>query len=306
MDSILPSGYNMIKNRKTFDVSALVAAARFASMPNYETHWEEYDFSQIFYIISGTGVITTETGSFSFSSGTMIYRPAFHRSIYHWNTPPEDVRFALIDFVCESPSMEAFATGPIPLYEEESATLLDVINTTIRICESCSELDPMQGMRVKENIPNVVLSFIYASLERFLAMVYCRMTNITLLMDESQKASRFISQTTLVEQVKCYLNENLHLQLKTGDICEHFLVSQSALAKKFREGTGMGLMEYYTDQKIKLAKRRIAKSSASFAQIAEDLGFSSANYFTKVFKAKTGMTPTEYSRYVSKRRAAIP
>lgn len=304
MDSILPSGYNMIKNRKTFDVSALVSAVRFASKPNFEPCWEEYDFSQIFYIISGSGILTTEAGSYPFSSGAMIYRPAFRRSIYHWET--EDVRFALIDFVCESPAMEAFAVGPTPLYEEESATLLDVINTTQRICEPCAVTDPMQGMRVKDNIPNVVLSFIYASLERFLAMVYCRMTNITLLMDESQKAGRYIGQTALVEQVKCYLNENLHLQLKTGDICGHFLVSQSALTQKFREETGMGLMEYFMDQKIKQAKRRIAKSSASFTQIAEELGFSSANYFTKVFKSKTGMTPTEYSRFVSKRRAAIP
>ena len=39
-------------------------------------------------------------------------------------------------------------------------------------------------------------------------------------------------------------------------------------------------------------------------EIAEKLGFSSANYFTRVFKAKTNVTPTEYSKYVSKRRLA--
>ena len=35
---------------------------------------------------------------------------------------------------------------------------------------------------------------------------------------------------------------------------------------------------------------------------AAKLGFSTVNYFSKVFKDKVGMTPTEYSRYSSKRR----
>ena len=303
MDSTLPSGYHLIRNQKTFDVSALVAAARFASKPDFDPCWEEYDFSQIFYIISGSGVMTTEEGSFPFSPGMMIYRPAFHRSIYHWDT--EDVRFALIDFVCESEAMEVFAREPIRLYEEESATLLDGLKTTARICEPYTVTDPMLGMRIKPNIPTVVLSFVYASLERFLAMVYCRITGITLLMDESQKVSRCIDETVLVEKVKRYMAENLHRQLRTEDICQHFLVSQSSLSRSFRREVDMGLMEYFTEQKIKLAKYRIATTSDSFAQIAEALGYSSANYFTKVFKSKTGMTPTEYSRYVSKRRAAL-
>jgi len=302
MNAILPSGYHLIRNEKTFDVSALVAAARFASKPDFDPCWEEYDFSQIFYIISGSGVLTTEEGSYPFYPGMMIYRPAFRRSIYHWDT--EDVRFGLIDFVCSSQAMETFAPRPVALQEEESATLLDVLKTAARICEPCSITDPMQGMRLKADTPKVVLGFIYASLERFLAMVYCRLEGIDLLMDEQQKVSRCLDEGELVERVKRFLAENLQKQLRIEDICGRFLVSQSALTRKFRRETGMGVMEYFTEQKIKAAKARIGKSADSFSQIARELGYSSANYFTKVFKAKTGMTPTEYSRYVSKRRAA--
>lgn len=135
-------------------------------------------------------------------------------------------------------------------------------------------------------------------------MAYCRLTNITLLMDESQKANRCIDEITLVDQVKRYLEENLEKQIRVEDICGQFLVSQSALTRKFRRETGVGVMEYFMDLKMREAKRRIAGTNATFTQIAESLGFSSANYFTKAFKAKIGMTPTDYSRYVSKRRAA--
>jgi len=65
------------------------------------------------------------------------------------------------------------------------------------------------------------------------------------------------------------------------------------------------VIEYFTELKIIEAKKKISRSAGSFTEIAEGLGFSSLNYFSKVFRAKTGMTPTEYSRYSSKRRAAL-
>jgi AraC-like DNA-binding protein len=47
----------------------------------------------------------------------------------------------------------------------------------------------------------------------------------------------------------------------------------------------------------------ISNSSATFTDISEKLGFSSLNYFSKLFKKKTGMTLTEYSCLASKREA---
>ena len=61
-------------------------------------------------------------------------------------------------------------------------------------------------------------------------------------------------------------------------------------------------LETITELKIAAAKEKIRCSTCNFTELAEELGFSSVNYFSKVFKAQTGMTPTEYSKHVSKRR----
>ena len=66
-----------------------------------------------------------------------------------------------------------------------------------------------------------------------------------------------------------------------------------------------GVIEYFNDLKIEQARLAIATTPKTFTEIAEELGFSSVGYFSKLFKAKVGMTPTAYSRYVSKRRAGI-
>lgn len=295
--------FNPLESRKAFDISALVAAYRFSYNPTHTPYWEKYNFSQIFLVMEGDGIYTTENGTYPIASGMMIYRPAYHSSMYEWTS--HSVRFALISFVCASPAMEAFGEAPMALYEEESATLLDVIATGARVCEPIKETEPLRGMRVKESTPNVVIGFIASSLERFLSMVYCRLRHIDLLLDESQKVSALIDELKLTDRVKQYLAEHIGEQLSVAAICAQFGMSQTGLMRKFRRETGCGIIEYFTTLKIDMAKQMIRKSAQSFTQISEALGFSSVNYFSKVFKAHVGMTPTDYSRHVSKRLASV-
>ena len=296
-------GYNLIENRKIFDVTAFVTAYYFARKPSFEPCWEEYDFSQIFFVLAGNGTYTTESGSYPIRPGQMLYRPAGKRSRYEWHT--EKVSFAIISFVCRSEAMSVFEGAPFALNEDESATLLDVMKTGARICEGIGAGEALRGMRVRSGVPDVVLDFLYASLERFLCLCYCRRQGIDLLQDESRKVSSFMRETTLVTKVCDYVATHLSEPITIRTLCETFWVSPTTLMKKFRAEMGQGINEYVTDLRIKEAKLRIAKSDQSFTAISEALGFSSVTYFSKVFKAKTGRTPTEYSKYASKRRAGV-
>lgn len=299
----METGYNRIKNRKIFDVTAFVTAYYFPQKPHFEPHLEQYDFSQIFYVLSGTGTYTTEKGSYPIRPGSMLYRPAGKRSRYDWSS--EQVSFAIISFECNSEAMRVFEETPIPLNEEEAATLLDVMKTGARICEGIGAGEALRGMRVRSGVPDVVLSFLYASLERFLCLCYCRLTGISLLQDESQTVGRFMREASLNDRVCDYIAAHLDEPLSIRGLCDHFWISPTALMKIFKEGTGKSIHEYVIDLRIREAKHRISTTHQSFTAVSEALGFSSVTYFSKVFKAKTGMTPTEYSKYASKRRADV-
>lgn len=292
--------FNEIRMKKAFDISALITAYSVPQKINEDPYWEYYGFSQIFLVLEGEGQYETEDGSYPIEAGMMFYRPANKRSCYSWNS--EKVRFALISFVCTSPSMACLGPQPIRLYEEEISILLDLIQTAVRICEPVKENEERIGMRVRNNVPDVVLSFISASLERFLAMVYCRLLNINLLVDETQKVNYYFEEARLIADVKTYLKEHLAEPLTLSEISTYFGVSKTTLMRKFRKETNSSVMEYFTNLKIEEAKRRIHKTSKSFTIIADELGFSSVNYFSKVFKARTGVTPTAYSKHASKRR----
>ena len=75
--------------------------------------------------------------------------------------------------------------------------------------------------------------------------------------------------------------------------------------QKFRIETNQTVIEYFNELKIARAKVLLQNSSKSFTDIADELGFSSINYFSKLFKAKTGMTLTEFSKISSKRSLRV-
>ena len=291
MKSEVKSSRLVIENSKVFEVTALTGAYHFATKPAFVPYWECYDFSQMMLILTGTGRFHTEDGhSYPFGPGMMLYRPAYRKTMYEWDG--EKAGLAIIDFVCASPAMDRFPAAPIPLSGEESSALFDLVKIAARACTEDR----------RREVPKVVFSYLCSSLERFLAMVHCRLSGIDLMQDEAKKMSRSLSESRLVSEIREFLAEHITEQLSVSDVCARFWIGQTALMRKFRGETGHSLMEYFTELKIAEAQRRIGLGTATFTELAEEMGFSSVNYFSKVFKQKTGMTPTEYSRHLARHR----
>lgn len=294
------SDYHYISLEKTFYVPAIISAYCWKAYP-YPANflWEEYPFGQILFNIDSVGTYETESGQVPFMPGMMVYRPPQQKSRVKFTT--QTPSFALISFLCESPALEIFPKEPFALYGQEHTSLLDLIQTTTRICKTTIHKENLLGMEADPATPPAVLDFIGTSLERFLSMVYCRLTGVSTVLDESQKSNKFLDETIFVCQIKEYLQRHLFDNLSISELCTYFGTSETTLMKYFKKNTNQTIMEYYTDLKIEEAKSLICSTPKNFTQISQELGFNSPNYFSKVFKSKTGYTPSEYSRMVSKR-----
>lgn len=281
---------------RAFHVTALAGAYHFTAKPDFRPQWECYDHAQIFLIQAGSGTYRTENATYHFSPGMMIYRPAGERSIYEWDG--ERAGLAIINFICNSPEMGAIPREPFLLYGEESTTLFDLMRTATRLKAARREISEVGGTPV----PGAVYTYLFASLERFLAMVYCRLNGIGLLPDEAATAGRGVRESAMVDEVRLFLDEHITEQLTIADLCARFRIGQTTLCRAFRREVGQSIMDYFIDCKLLEAKRRIARGEKSFTEIAEELGFSSINYFSKLFHRRVGITPTEYSHRTAKPR----
>ena len=291
---------NIYSRKRTFELSELVSAYYFKSAPLKEPYVGKNTFTQIYFVINGQGFFRIEDKKYLLSPGAMICCPPDVNFAYGWDN--ERVEYALISFVCNSEAMKRLYGEQIFLGDEEKKILIDTIRTTTHICDySKVKRPPRIEIFIKNDTPDVVIDYIYASLERFLTLVYCRLANIEILINENQKMSKMLSDSILVNDVKGYLEEHLCDAVRIDDICLNLGVSKTVLMEKFRKETNKTIIEYLNEQKIGRAMDMIRNSAKSFTEISEELGFSSINYFSKVFKSKTGMTLTEFSCLVSKR-----
>ncbi|MCQ2437969.1 MAG: helix-turn-helix transcriptional regulator, partial [Clostridia bacterium] len=77
-------------------------------------------------------------------------------------------------------------------------------------------------------------------------------------------------------------------------IADKFGYSPNYLGKIFREETDTNLNDYIKDIRIEKAKSLLSETSLRIADIAVQTGFSDSQYFSVVFRQKTGCTPKEY------------
>ena len=91
------------------------------------------------------------------------------------------------------------------------------------------------------------------------------------------------------------ISENLdNPQLGVSFLCTKLGISRAGLYNKLKALAGMGSNDYITKLRIERATWLLNHTSLSINEIADQTGFSTARYFSTVFKQYMGCSPTQY------------
>jgi two-component system response regulator YesN len=93
-----------------------------------------------------------------------------------------------------------------------------------------------------------------------------------------------------------YTNYN-DSELSLNTIAKQLHVSESYLTRIIKNKTNMSFSDLLT--KIRMEKAislLLSNSNLTVLEISDRIGYKSQHYFSKVFKAYTGMTPTDYKK----------
>lgn len=102
----------------------------------------------------------------------------------------------------------------------------------------------------------------------------------------------------LVENVKKYIMEHLHERIGLAEIAEEFHVSPNYLSQLFKKYMEVGISEYISQQKIGASKELLKQPDLKIYEVAEQFGFESAFYYSKVFKKVTGISPKDFRNHL--------
>ena len=79
-------------------------------------------------------------------------------------------------------------------------------------------------------------------------------------------------------------------------VAERVGMNPQHLSRQFKELFGLRFIEYATALRIEAAKAALGAEDIAVEELCRRLGWSDAAHFTKVFKARTGLTPKVYAR----------
>ncbi len=103
---------------------------------------------------------------------------------------------------------------------------------------------------------------------------------------------------SVLEQVKEYLQEHFAEDVTLEDVAEMHGISPYYLSKLFSQQNNITFIDYLTDLRMEEAKNLLVDTQKGLKEIAIDVGYANSNYFCRVFKKKTGLTPSEFRREV--------
>lgn len=128
--------------------------------------------------------------------------------------------------------------------------------------------------------------------------------------------SEFRTYLRQVMQTSAYPDDVVHRILEAAELVrkhtdsrmtQHYLaqrmkLSRSYFSKCFKDLIGMSFQDYIREIRISRAMTLLLQTSKPIADIAEECGFLDHRYFSRQFRERTGMLPSEFRHHQGRRK----
>lgn len=110
--------------------------------------------------------------------------------------------------------------------------------------------------------------------------------------------NRMKGEYRIIHQTQLFVSNHVWEDLSVPFVARHVDMSPSYLTALFQKHLAISPGEYIRRVKLQESKRLIRENKLNFTEIAADLQYSTVHHFSRQFKEKFGITPTEYARSI--------
>ena len=110
---------------------------------------------------------------------------------------------------------------------------------------------------------------------------------------------RFKNTNHLVRQALKFIDANYRRPITLNDMAEALDVSPFYISKLLNTSMKKTFTELVSERRVE-ASKELLKTNKRIKEIAYEVGFQGQNYFTKIFKKYTGVTPKVYKNTFEK------
>ena len=113
-----------------------------------------------------------------------------------------------------------------------------------------------------------------------------------------QTSNAIHSENEIIRQAQQYISTHIREKLSVPLVARQVDVSPSYLTALFHKNLQISPGEYIRRNKLQESKQMIRENNLNFTEIAAELQYSTVHHFSRQFKEKFGITPTEYAKSV--------
>ena len=259
-----------------------------------ESRKEAHDFWEFLYLKTGRLNVLVDGELYTLSAGDLILYPPY---AFHSVAMSQGAVAMCVTFSTDSARLHQLTGRILLLTPEAQQSLLNINNL------KCMLFADVKGSSLVKDFTlrgmNQTQAFDSADFQKLTNLLEIFLVD---LCKAEQRSQNDHLQSQEFAALNAYLKKNLNRSLSLEEISAEYGVAIPQLQKSCREQCGCGPITYFISLKIGAAKQMIKEGTFTFTEISEALGFSSVHYFSRLFKSKTGMSPSEYEATLRKGR----
>lgn len=132
----------------------------------------------------------------------------------------------------------------------------------------------------------------YEEIEKMLKELMLRLHDLIAFVPDDRNQN-------MINEMKEYIAENYQDGITLSEMAKNFNISTGHLSNLFHEKTGESFSDYLNMIRLNKAKELLKTTDYRIYQIADELGFNDAYYFSSWFKKMVGASPTTYRENIN-------
>lgn len=268
--------------KKLLEISASYTMFQGLREPHYGFDGEYHTPWEIVYVLDGHVSATADDRVYTLRKGDMIiHEPMeFHRLF----TEEESARLFIFTFDMAGEATDKLHDLVLHLSAKQKARLDTILRDIFASVppDAATSTDRQGGENIDywANTPDDIFQLALKNIEGFL---------LGIAFDDRSgpQSTAYSENANLYTNIVTLLQDNVCGNISITDIAEKCGVSGTTVKNCFSHYAGCGIHKYFLKLKMRRAMELLA-DGYSVAAVSDMLGFSSANYFSSVFRRETG------------------